>query len=346
MADATSPDATSPDATSPDATSPDATSHSAGRADAKRAMAGGVVVVGIFAADAAYRLDRLPRMGETVLAHAFALGPGGKGSNQAVAAARLGAPTRFVGRLGDDLFADLAERTWAEAGVRSLAPRVPGEATGSAGILIDHATGDNAIAVAPGAAASLDADAVESVRDAIGEASVLLTQLEAPMAATRRGLEIARDAATASILNPAPAAALSDDLLALCDWMTPNESEAAALASMEVVDAASAERAARALMERGAGRGGGIVVTLGEAGALLVTQAGTEHVPARSVGRVVETTGAGDAFNGGFAVALAEGASPAEAVRFGCAVAGLSVTRPGAAASMPARGEVEALLRG
>ena len=296
-----------------------------------------VTVLGAFCADATYRGSRQPRMGETVLMTSFALGPGGKGSNQAVACGRLGAPTRFISRLGDDAFADLAERTWRDAGVEAHAPRDGASYTGSAGIFVDDTSGDNAIGVAPGAANELTVEHVEAARMAIESASVFVSQLETPLEATQRAFEIARAAGVITILNPAPAAELPDALVALCDWLTPNESEAETLTGVPVHDDGGAERAARALMERGAG---GAVITLGERGALVCTADGATHVPAQASGPVVETTGAGDAFNGGFAVALSEGQSPVEAARFGCAVAGMSVTRFGAAASMPTRDEI------
>jgi ribokinase len=154
-------------------------------------------------------------------------------------------------------------------------------------------------------------------------------------------LQIARGAGVRTILNPAPAADLPDAMLALCDFATPNESEAEALTGIAVTDVASAGRAAEALRARGVGA---VVVTLGGNGALYVDGSRKVHVPVISAGPVVETTGAGDAFNGGFAVALAEGREVIEAVRFGCATAGISVTRAGTAPSMPARAEIEALL--
>ena len=304
---------------------------------------GSIAVLGIFVADAAYRTPRLPRMGETVLGRAFALGPGGKGSNQAVAAARLGGDVTMITRLGDDDFADLAERVWADAGVRPAATRDPQSYTGSACILVDDGTGDNAIVVAPGAAGEIGPADVEAHANVIRGASVFVTQLEQPLDAARRGLAIAREAGVTTILNPAPAAELDDELIGICDWITPNESEAEALTGIEVHDEDGAWRAAEALMARGAV---GAVVTLGERGALLAHGGDATLVPAHRAGPVVETTGAGDAFNGGFAVGLAEGLSPHDAVRLGCATAGLSVTVGGAAASMPHRTEVDALLRG
>ena len=161
-----------------------------------------------------------------------------------------------------------------------------------------------------------------------------------PARACKR-LQIARAAGVVTVLNPAPAAELSDEMLALCDFVTPNESEAEALTGIAVTDVASATQAAAALLTRGVGA---VIVTLGDKGALYHDAGRTVHVPAISAGPVVETTGAGDAFNGGFAVALSEGQGVIEAVRFGCATAGISVTRPGTAPAMPARAEIDALL--
>ena len=168
-----------------------------------------------------------------------------------------------------------------------------------------------------------------------------MTQLEQPLEAAVRGLEIARANGVATILNPAPGRELPDDVLGLCDYLTPNETEAEALTGMPVGDVEAARAAAERLRGRGVGT---VVMTLGAKGALLHGQGRSELVPAVSAGPVVETTGAGDAFNGGFATALARGMEAAAAVRFGCAVAGISVTRPGTAPSMPTLAEVEALL--
>ena len=197
------------------------------------------------------------------------------------------------------------------------------------------------IAPCPGVAATISPADVEAAGDAIRSAKVFVTQLEQPLDAARRGLEIARAAGVTTILNPAPAGPLPDEVLALCDYVTPNETEAEALTGVAVGDEAGAREAGEAFLERGVGTA---VITLGERGALLHGRETSILVPAFDAGPVVETTGAGDAFNGGFAVALAEGASPLEAVRLGCATAGLSVTRPGTAPSMPARAEVAALL--
>lgn len=300
-----------------------------------------ITILGIFVADTAYRADRAPRMGETILGNSFALGPGGKGSNQAVAAARLGADVRLVTRLGDDAFADLAMETWKTAGVQSAAVRDPKCYTGAAYIFIEEASGNNAIIVCPGAATTIGPDDLDAQRDLIESSVIFMTQLEQPIAAARRGLEIARAAGVTTILNPAPAAPLDDEILGLCDYVTPNETEAAELTGLPVNTTEDAKAAAAALVARGARAA---VITLGEKGALYHDGDRYELVSAIFAGPVVETTGAGDAFNGGFATGLARGLDPVESMRFACAVAGISVTRPGTAPSMPTLQEVETLL--
>jgi ribokinase len=301
-----------------------------------------IVILGIFVADTAYRAARQPKMGETILGTSFVLGPGGKGSNQSVAAAMAGGRTHFITRLGRDAFADIARATWARAGVIPEVTEDPESYTGAAYIFLEEATGNNAIIVAPGAAGRVSVADVEGKRALIESAAVFVTQLEQPIPAAHRALEIARAAGVTTILNPAPAAPLTDAMLALCDYITPNESEAESLTGIPVATLADAERAADALMARGVGA---VIITLGSNGALYRDRSRSVHVPVISAGPVVETTGAGDAFNGGFAVALSEGRDVIDAVRFGCATAGISVTRPGTAPAMPARAEIDALLR-
>jgi ribokinase len=305
-------------------------------------MAHDIVILGVFVADASFRADRMPRMGETILGHGFALGPGGKGSNQSVAAAMAGGDVGFVTKLGADTFAEMALATWENAGVTPLATRHPDSFTGAAFIYIDAASGDNAIIISPGVAATISASDVEARSAAIGAAKVFVTQLEQPQEAAMRALALARAGGAATILNPAPAAAIPDEMLALCDYATPNETEAAELTGIAVTDAASAREAAAALLERGVGKA--VIVTLGEQGCLWFDGVRALHVPAMNAGPVVETTGAGDAFNGAFAVALAEGMAPEPALRFANAAAAISVTRAGTAPSMPSRAEIEALL--
>ncbi|MBP7001740.1 ribokinase [Amaricoccus sp.] len=304
-------------------------------------MAKPVVILGVFVADTSYRAARMPRMGETILGERFVLGPGGKASNQAVAAARLGAETHLITRLGNDAFAEMALATWAEAGVTPAAIRDAESYTGAAFIFVSAETGDNAIIIAPGAGGRIGPADIDAQADLIRRASVFVTQLEQPLPAAARALLVARKAGVRTILNPAPAQALGDDLLGLCDVLTPNETEIEELTGIAVASDDAARRAADALLARGVGA---VVVTLGARGALYHDRERSVVAPSLSAGPVVETTGAGDAFNGGFAAELARGADPVEAVRFGCAVAGISVTRPGTAPSMPTRAEVEALL--
>ncbi len=303
-----------------------------------------VLVLGSFVADVAFRASRLPAWGETLMGSGFALGPGGKGSNQAVAAARAGARVQMASKLGDDTFGQLARTTWADAGIDdSLTPNC-GSATGAAAILIDQARGENAIIVVPGACFTITTEEVDAMADAIRAAGILLTQLEMPVPVVERGLSIARQAGVTTILNPAPAPAapLPDSLLALADFVVPNESEAALLTGLQVETIADADRAAAALQQRGARN---VILTLGARGALVRTAAGeTTIIPAFDAGPVLETTGAGDAFCGGLAAALAEGQPLLDSVRFGSATAGISVTRPGTAPSMPKRAEIDALL--
>jgi len=300
-----------------------------------------VVILGVFVADTAYRAARAPRMGETILGSGFKLGPGGKGSNQAVAAGRLGADVTFITRLGRDPFADMALATWKDAGVKAAVIETPDSYTGAAYIFVEEPTGNNAIIVAPGAASLISSADIDANAALIRSAGVFVTQLEQPIDAAKRALEIAREAGVTTILNPAPAAKLPDRIYALSDYLTPNETETEELTGMKVESVDDARRAGDRLLSLGVGAA---VITLGDKGALLHTAQESEYVPAISAGPVVETTGAGDAFNGGFAAALARGVAPLEAVRFACAVAGISVTRPGTAPSMPTRDEVERLL--
>lgn len=302
----------------------------------------GVAILGIFVVDLAFRAGRLPVMGETILGRGFKMGPGGKGSNQAVAAARAGAKVTFLTRVGADEFGALGRRTWEAEGIdTSRLITSEGAPTGAAFIFVSSETGDNAIIVEPGAAAELSEADVEAAAEAIRGAAVFVTQLEQPAPAARRALEIAKAAGALTVFNPAPAAPVEDGLFALCDYVTPNETEAAALTGIPVASVEDARRAADALLAKGAGAA---ALTLGERGALFHDRERSVLVPAMAAGPVVETTGAGDAFNGAFAAALAEGMGPIEAVRFGCACAGISVTRPGTAPSMPSRAEIEALL--
>lgn len=302
-----------------------------------------IVVVGSFVADLAFRAARLPVWGETLMGSGFAFGPGGKGSNQAVAAARAGASVQMISRLGEDAFGRLARETWSADGIDASLVESCAAATGAAAILVDDIRGENAILVVPGACFTLSAEHLDHAASEIRHAGVLLTQLELPLETVEHGLRLAHAAGVVTILNPAPAQALSDELLELVDFLIPNETEAALLTGVPVEGVPGAQAAARKLIDRGARC---VIVTMGAQGALVCERGSAAGVLVKAVdaGTVVDTTGAGDAFCGGFAAALSEGPSVIEAAKFGCATAGISVTRHGTAASMPSRPEIDALM--
>ena len=301
-----------------------------------------VAVLGIFVADLAFKAPRLPVMGETILGQGFKDGPGGKGSNQAIAAARAGGDARMITRIGRDTFGEMAQKAWAADGIDTRAVVIDETLpTGAAFIFVSTETGNNAIIVESGAAAKLSPADVVAAEPVIVGSKVLMTQFEQPIETAIAGLKLARKHGVITILNPAPAVVVDDAIYALCDYVTPNETEAATLTGLKVETEAEALAAAKEFVRRGAKNA---LITLDEKGALLHGADGTHMVPAFKVEKVVETTGAGDAFNGGFAVALAEGMSPVDAIRFGCATAALSVQKPGTAPSMPTRAEIEALL--
>jgi ribokinase len=305
-------------------------------------MSHDIVILGVFVADAAFRCARMPVVGETLIGTGFTLGPGGKGSNQAVAAAQAGGDVGFIARIGQDTFADMADAVWAKAGVTPLVLRDATTGTGAAGIFIEETSGKNAIVISPGAAGLISVSDIEARAEAIRGAKVAVTQLEQSLEAAERFLELARAGGAITVLNPAPATALSDAMLALCDYLTPNETEAEALTGLPVTTVAEAETVARALLARGVRKA--VIVTLGEQGALVHDGDTARLIPPMRAGAVVDTTGAGDAFNGGFAAGLADGMPLDDALRLATATAALSVTKEGTAASMPDRAAIEALL--
>lgn len=301
-----------------------------------------VTVMGSYVTDLAFLTGKLPAWGETCMGSGFRMGPGGKGSNQAVAAARAGARVSFIAKLGRDLFGDMARKLYQDEAIDTrhlLATHTP---TGAASIVIHAGNRENSIVVVPGSGMELTPEEVSQAQPLIAGSAVFLTQLELALPAVERGLALAHSLGVPTILNPAPACALPAAIFPLCDYLTPNESEAEILTGIRVASLDDARRAADALLSLGARN---VVITLGAQGALVKNANLSEHLPAFPVASVVDTTGAGDAFNGGFAVALSEGSGIVEAARFGCAVAAISVTRPGTAPSMPSRTEVDALLR-
>ena len=301
-----------------------------------------ITVVGSFNNDLVVMTPRMPIKGETVIGGPFVTGPGGKGANQAGAAARLGAYVTMAVKVGTDSFGDQAQANLIKEGIRpDFVFRTEEAHTGVALIFVDEA-GENMIVVASGANKLLMPADADRAREAIVEADVLLVQLEVPLETVERAIYLAHEADVKVLLNPAPGQPLSAELLSLVDVLTPNETEAEIIAGSPVRNPQEAETAAQQLLASGVGA---VVITLGAQGALIVTATGTQYVPGQSV-EVVDTTGAGDAFNGALAVALAEGKALSEAVAFANAAAALQVTKVGAAPAMPYRDEVEALLAG
>jgi ribokinase len=301
-----------------------------------------VAVVGSINTDLVVYTPRLPRPGETALGGDLHRFGGGKGANQAVAAARLGGTVRMIGRVGEDDFGRVATASLARYGVGvDGVASTPGAPSGVAMIVVDE-QGENLIALAPGANGRVAATDVDRAWPATGGCSVLLLQLEVPLEADLRAAELGRGARMIVILNPAPApeTPLPPELLGALDVIVPNEVEAAALTGLAVDDPASAERAGRALLEMGPRAA---IVTLGARGACLVTREGAEQIPSLPV-TAVDTTGAGDAFCGGLAFALARGDGLSRAAHYAAHVAALSVTRRGAQESMPTADEVAALV--
>ena len=301
----------------------------------------GVAILGIYVADLAFRAAHMPGVGQTIAGSGFAMGPGGKGSNQAVAAARAGADVTFISTLGRDSFGDNALALWRGDGITPRVKQVDTHPTGAAFIYLNEKNGDNAIIVVSGAASLIGVADVEAAAGDIAAARVFVTQLEQPAEAALRGLQIARAAGTLTVFNPAPALPFDDAVYPLCDFITPNEHEAAILTGLPVTNLDEARAAGDAFLARGVGCA---LITLGSQGALLHSATESVLIAPFNAGPVLETTGAGDAFNGGFAAALAEGATPKEAARFAAALAAISVTRAGTAPSMPQRADVDALL--
>jgi len=295
-----------------------------------------ILVIGSSNTDMVVRVPRIPKPGETVLGGEFTMVPGGKGANQAVAAARAGGRVTFVARVGDDVFGERAVANFQAEGIDTrFVFRTPGAPSGIALINVGE-RGENSISVASGANALLSAGDIEKAEEAFAEADIVLLQLETPMETVWAAAKKARARGVPVILNPAPARPLDDDLLRLIAVLTPNEHEAEFLTGIPVQDESGARKAAARLRERGVVN---VVITLGERGAYASSQEFGGLVPAFKVDPV-DTTAAGDVFNGALAVALAEKEPLKDALRFASAAAALSVTKPGAQSSAPNRAEI------
>lgn len=310
-------------------------------------MTPAITIIGSLNMDFVVRVKELPAPGQTVLGRDFMMTPGGKGANQACAAGRLGAgrvTIRMAGRVGYDLFADHLRASLSAAGVDVASVcGSKSQATGVALIWVDDA-GENSIVVAPGANLELRAADVESLRGALAGSRFALFQLETPLETVRAAMALAHEEGAQAILDPAPAQPLSRELLELADILTPNETEALALlglprARVRLGDAPALSRSLRGLGARA------VILKLGDQGCLFDDGNRQMHYPAFPV-EVRDTTAAGDVFNAALAVALAGGQTIQGALQFACAAAAVSVTRPGAQASIPTRAEVEYFLSG
>ena len=300
-----------------------------------------ICVVGSCMIDLISRVPRLPKLGETLFGHEFHMGYGGKGANQAVMAAKLGAHVSLVTKLGRDVFGDGTLKNYQEQGIDTT--HVLFDDTRFSGVapifVDDHA--QNFIVIVPGANLGLSRADVQDAREIILASEILICQLEIPVETTLEAFRIAKSNNVRTILNPAPAAPLPDELLQLTDICAPNETETELLTGLPVNTLAEAEAAARKLMARGPKT---VILTLGERGALVVDEHMVESVPAIPV-NAIDPTGAGDAFVGSLAVFLGEGLAFADAIRRANAVAALSVTRVGTQVSFPLRQEADEFLQ-
>jgi len=310
-------------------------------------MGQGITVVGSLNADLVVAVRRFPAPGETVTGHDFAVFSGGKGANQAYAAARLAGkemPVRMLGQVGNDSYAEWLRKNLSDVGVDVSQVATDANApTGLALVALD-ASGQNQIIVVPGANGTFNPGTLTRLHHTIAGSAVVLLQLEIPLPTVQTAARIGREGGALVIFDPAPARVIPDGLLRSIHYLTPNESELAVLtgaAPQSPLRRGDAVSRARQLIARGVAK---VIVKMGRQGVLLVSETNEQLVPAFPV-EVVDTTAAGDAFNAGFAFALATGSSEVDAIRFGAAAGAVSVTRHGAQPSLPTRAEVEALLR-
>ncbi len=298
-----------------------------------------IVVVGSYATGLTMKVERIPGAGETLLGSGYRVDFGGKGSNQAVGCARLGAHVDFVARIGKDPFGDMALDLYRQEGIDTRFVSRSAEApTGVGFIIVEAGTGQNSIAIDPGANELLTPTDVSQADLVLNSASVVLTQLEIPVAAAESALARGRSVGAVTILNPAPVRPLAPSVLSLVDVLTPNETEARVLAGLSPDAAAEPEVVAEVLLRLGVKH---VVMTLGEKGALLISGKHHQHFSAISV-QAADTTGAGDAFNAGLAVALAHGDRMEDAVRFAIITGAMAVTKEGVVPSLPRCDEVRA----
>ncbi len=300
-----------------------------------------IFIFGSYFTDLTSRCTKFPLPGETIVGNDFKMGPGGKGSNQAIAAHRLGANVSFVTKIGNDDFGNLAIDFYKENGLNSDNIIVDDtQTTGVALIMVETTSAQNEIVIVPGACNSFNKKDIAKICSEIEEDSILLTQLETNLDATKEVISNAKNKNCTVVLNPAPAQPLPDSVLCNVDVITPNETETMILTGIDVSQANinDLEKAANVFFNKGVGK---VIITLGSKGVYANDQITAELIPAFDFDKVVDTTGAGDAFNGGFVAALAQGSEFFESIIYGSVASGLSVTRFGTAPAMPLKKEVD-----
>ena len=297
-----------------------------------------ICIFGVFVADLCFYSKKIPIKGETVLGRDYLVGPGGKGSNQAIAAARLNGKVNFITKMGEDSHADMAFKIYKDAGViTNSITKDKNLSTGVAGIMIDN-DGSNAINVVPGAAAHLNNKDIDNNLETMKKSKIFLTQMETPDEVTIYSLKKAKENNCLTILNPAPARKINEENFALLDFFTPNETEAEFYLKNKITTEEDIKIAGREFLKKGVKN---IIITLGERGVYFANENEEYFIDALKLkDQVVDTTGAGDAFNGAFAVGLANDLKFKDALIFANKVAGISTTRAGAASSMPTFKEV------
>ena len=300
-----------------------------------------ICVFGVFVADLCFFADKIPIKGETVLGKNHIVGPGGKGSNQAIAAARLGGNVNFITKIGDDQNAKMALKLYKEAGINTDSIiQDPNQSTGVAGIMINEKTGDNAINIVPGAAGSISNEDIDNNIEFIKKSEIFLTQLETPNEVTSYALNRAKETGSITIFNPAPASDIKEGDFKCIDYFTPNETEASFYLGKKVESKTEIEESAKTFLEKGVKN---IIITLGPKGLYFANSEESFFIDVYSLkDKVIDTTGAGDAFNGAFAYALSNKLKIKDALEFSNKVAAISTTKAGAANAMPKLDEVEA----
>ena len=292
-----------------------------------------ISVLGIFVADISFSGNKIPSVGETILGDSYNIGPGGKGCNQSIAIARLGGKVNFISKLGKDNYGDLALKTLKDNNINSSTVIQSTDLqTGVAGIMLDKKTGKNAINVITGAPSTLTIAEVDKYIDVIKKSKIFLTQLEVPKDVTLHCLKKAKENNVITILNPAPAVEISKEFFNYIDYFTPNENEAEFYSGIKISNEIDAKKASIKLLNLGVKK---LIITLGEKGLFYSDGKKNIYIKALSLNNVLDTTGAGDAFNGGFAYALFKNKSTEEALNFANKAAGLSTTKLGAGESMP-----------